>query len=405
MADPENGKRSDLVKLLGEKEAGELILADEGGWNELVREIQARNESLLAAIGRLDGKLQQTNAAVEAAGKRIETVEGGVVAIQNDLKTFKTEIEPQYFRVRLWTSEVHYAIGQLAEITAEVSDLRGQPVPNRPWVDFIASWGQFQPAEGFEQDSLGGAGDRTISVRTDDDGRARVRLRAEVVEAISERDEHEVSTFLETGVPGADKSIGRVILDASTSIDADAAFAIVTEEYDRRLIGRPDPKTVLHRYADAYYAQNNPRVKATVEPEYEWRDYRGTVLAFAKTDADPKTPDQSRGAASIQVTFRDWVRPWILMHYMAPDRTTGLVNDVVERVGASAGKPEEVEKQVASVIAEEDGLIAQARTYEAARIALDRVEAEKDVDLDTVKTAVELQQSVVLFSRMGRIGF
>jgi hypothetical protein len=37
------------------------------------------------------------------------------------------------------------------------------------------------------------------------------------------------------------------------------------------------------------------------------------VLAFVKPDADPLSADGTQATASIQVTFRDWIHPWIIV--------------------------------------------------------------------------------------------
>ncbi|HEU0221853.1 MAG TPA: hypothetical protein VFR34_06520, partial [Paracoccaceae bacterium] len=43
-----------------------------------------------------------------------------------------------------------------------------------------------------------------------------------------------------------------------------------------------------------------------------------TVLAFVKPDDVPGTADGAQAAGAIRVTFRDWVYPWILTHYLPP---------------------------------------------------------------------------------------
>jgi hypothetical protein len=42
----------------------------------------------------------------------------------------------------------------------------------------------------------------------------------------------------------------------------------------------------------------------------EWENYRATVMAFAKPDASPTTPDPTRGVATLQVNFREWIPHW-----------------------------------------------------------------------------------------------
>jgi hypothetical protein len=40
-------------------------------------------------------------------------------------------------------------------------------------------------------------------------------------------------------------------------------------------------------------------------------------MAFAKSDSDPLTADASLGSCAIQVTFRDWIGPWVVLDFLA----------------------------------------------------------------------------------------
>jgi hypothetical protein len=75
----------------------------------------------------------------------------------------------------------------------------------------------------------------------------------------------------------------------------------------------------MQRYLDAYYVQAPSRVATQIGPIATnfWTDYLTTVLAFVRPDADPVSPDGAMAAASIQVTFRDWVTHWIVDDFFA----------------------------------------------------------------------------------------
>ena len=124
-------------------------------------------------------------------------------------------------------------------------------------------------------------------------------------------------------------SIADTILQSTTPMEAklSGAFKTLSVEYDR-----PDAPSLRH-YADNYYLRAKPQIRnPRIFPRFRqrWRDYRSTVMAFVKADGDPRTPDQSRGASSIQVTFRDWITPWIILEYF-PEKET-RVQDFRDRI-------------------------------------------------------------------------
>jgi len=354
----------ELVERLGNKSAGQLIRSND--WNGLVGAI----EDLSATVG----------ARFEAVDGRFADLDARVGALEEDYGGFRRRVEPllsEYYRLTLETARSSYAIGELAEITARVSDLRGEPLDltndaDRPWIDFVvASWGQLKPADGFE--SLGGAGDRAISVRTDAQGVARVRLRSDHAEGFTDEDEDEVVVSLETRLENTGTSIAQTILSAATPIEAKnaGAFRTLTTEYDRTDALR------VRNYADAYFSRNNALITGGIRPPFthRWLDYRSTVMAFARRDGDLLTPDQSRGVSSIQVTFRDWIAPWIITEYFA--ETALLVQNFRNRLAPkiTANLPETVQNIRAEVseLVLDRGLIGRQRDYQVIRNALDEV--------------------------------
>jgi hypothetical protein len=301
-----------LADTLGGKTSGELIRASD--WNSLIDAIEAIEATLNTRITDLSNSVDARFGVVDTA---LATLQANVDELSSRVDDIDATVEAlrQRFRnVTLETAQTEFVIGELAQITARVTDLDGTPLPaeaGRPWIDFVAVWGQLKPVAGFE--SRGGAGDRTISVRVNADGIARVLLRAEHAEGFSDEAEAEVAAALTTIPAGATRSVKDSILFSSTPMEAreSGAFRILSAEYSRT-----DALNVRD-YADAYYVKNPTLAASKFVPNFHhrWRDYRATVMAFAKTDSDPRTPDPALGTCSIQVTFRDWIGPWINLDF------------------------------------------------------------------------------------------
>jgi hypothetical protein len=354
----------ELVDRLGNKRAGQLIKSED--WNGLVAAIEELSATVDARFASIDD--------------RLEELAGGVDALAADFGGFRQTVEPllgEYYRLTMETARSGYAIGELAEITARVTDLRGESLDltneeDRPWIDFVvASWGQLKPASGFE--SLGGAGDRAISVRTDAQGIARVLLRSDHAEGFTDEDEAEVAVSLETTLPTTNISIAQTILSAATPIEAKemGAFRTLTTEYDRTDAVR------VRNYADAYFSKNTALITGVIRPlfTHRWLDYRSTVMAFARRDGDPLTPDQSRGVSSLQVTFRDWIAPWIITDYFV--ETSALVENfrdrLVPKITSNLGESVvNVRAEVGELVLDR-GLIGRQRDYRVIRGALDEL--------------------------------
>ena len=98
------------------------------------------------------------------------------------------------------------AIGELCELTAKVTDLRGNPLSAPyPWVDFVAAWGRLRSKGGFV--TRPGAGDNSLSVQVNAQGIAQVLLRAEHSEGFAEAEE-EQTEFDVVLTSFGDKKIG-----------------------------------------------------------------------------------------------------------------------------------------------------------------------------------------------------
>jgi hypothetical protein len=213
----------ELVNQLGNKTAGQLIKSED--WNGLV-----------AAIENLSATVDERFTSVES---RLQELDTRVDALSQEFGVLREMVEPllgEYYRLTLETTRINYAIGELAQITARVTDLRGGSLDltneaDRPWIDFVVgSWGQLKPVAGFQ--SLGGAGDRTISVRTNAQGIARVHLRSDHAEGFTDEDEAEVALSLETKLPAINQTVAQTILAAATPMEAKnmGAFQTLTAE-------------------------------------------------------------------------------------------------------------------------------------------------------------------------------
>jgi hypothetical protein len=170
----------------------------------------------------------------------------------------------------------------------------------------------------------------------------------------------------------------------------------MTVEYDRA------DAINVRSYTDAFYAKNAALItgKLIPRPIHRWRDYRSTVLAFLKADADPRTPDQSRGVSSIQVTFRDWISPWITLDYLP--KLDLRVTDIRGRLGTkvTGDYRESVDLIIedVKVILAGRGLIGKQREYNAIKSALDALAVTNPPDFlpvltKTVQSAISVQQT------------
>lgn len=379
-----------LLDTLGNKAAGQLIRSSD--WNALVAAV----DGLQAQVASVESTLttQLGNVQTEVSDLRAEFTE---------LQAQVTAVLGQYFRVTMQTSQLTYAIGDLAEITAQITDLFGRPfLPARgqelPWIDFVTLWGQLKPASGFT--SRGGAGDRTIAVQVNAEGVARVLLRADHAEQFSDDEEKEVAGTLETVIPGVDFTFKEAILTARTPVEAKEKGFLrsMTLEYDRR-----DAKT-LRRYTDVYY-KKNPTIlgkPGNTGIFHTWRDYRSTVLAFASADGDPRSPDQSRGVSSLQVTFRDWIGPWLNLEYLV--EIGDLSKSVSEKLkGSIRGTHAESVGRIREFLNDftvEAGVLGKVRNYGVIDEAFTLVDLTNppeyyDALANNMRSAVKLQQSLV----------
>ena len=170
-------------------------------------------------------------------------------------------------------------------------------------------------------------------------------------------------------------------------------------------MGAYDNKTSgVMQYVDNYYAGYGGKVAGgLIHRGGEWRDYRAVVLAFARTDADPLTPDPARGIASIQLLFRDWIEA-VIPVYTSELEIKKDIRDYRERIGLRFTEEyfssyRNVTKEIEDIVKDDRGLLGRVRDYQVVHEALDGIAPDKDQAIvdrvrTTVQRAVALQQTV-----------
>jgi hypothetical protein len=281
------------LQALAPKAPGHLIRAED--WNTLIESL-VEYGTLIAEQAAQIQPLLALPARLSALETRIDQLEQSIEPLLGS------------YIVKLSSARISYATGELCEILATVTDLQGAALPAPfPWIDLVAAWGRLRPAPGFN--SRAGSGDNALSVQVNAQGIARVILRAEHSDGFSAVEEAQILAVLDTRLPSATTTIAQAFMMTTTPNDpqAKSAYQLLHREYDRR------DSSVFRHYADTYHLRTPEWNLEPAAPSItaSWRDFRATVIALAKPDADPTTADGSHGAASIQVTFRDWLWPWI----------------------------------------------------------------------------------------------
>lgn len=368
------------IGTLGGKTAGQLIRPQD--WNTLIN-----------ALGELGATLTGHDQQLGALGQRVTAVESTLqTAVQQveqlsaRVNSLEQEVAPllDSYRVTLSTTRQSFATGELCEITAKVTDLRGRLLAAPlPWVDFVSTWGRLRAKAGFV--SRAGVGDNSLSVQVNAQGVAQVVLRADHAEGFSESEEAQVGAAMNIRLPGQTKTVAQALLGAAAPSDPDAtaAYKVLHTEYERR------DSLAVRSFADVYYLRTPEWGAQAIVPNYwiQWRDYRGTVIALAKPDADPTTADGARGAASIQVTFRDWLWPWA-WNYL--DDIEGLTGDLTLRYTPlfQTDDPPGQLKEIVEADLLDRGVIGRIKYYMAAEKGLERVNPGTGPDPQRTKQQV-----------------
>lgn len=326
IADDLAAMSTELSKLVP-KEDGNLVRSDD--WNILVNQVvalggivdtqQSNYEDNVEHISNLEttltARVEEIENLIGESGDGEGTIISRLVDLEeNKLDTetftqFQSTLDPLLlqYTVTLETDEVNYLLGEVASLTATVRKLDGSTVTSRPWLDFLVSWGDVEAVNGFE--TRPGAGGRSLSVRTNSDGIARVRIKAENLARTSESTDLEIQAFYATEISSQSqtKVIRQAIMEAPDPQDnfMRAMYAETTLRYDNNSFG-------IQAVTDLYYLDKyRGPANDIFFPSGSWKDYRSTIAVFAKDDSNPETPDFGKGVSSIQLNFRDWISSWI----------------------------------------------------------------------------------------------
>lgn len=370
------------VTALAPKSAGQLIRNSD--WNTLIESLLAISATVADNRGRLDQVIADAatlRTELDSAVTRLDVVEA-------DLDTLRTQLSPllENYLVRTSCERTRYAMGEVCVITAEVTTLTGEAITDRPWIDFVTSWGRLRNAPGFE--SRPGVGGTSASVRVNSDGIARVQLRANHTEGFTETEEQEVEGSLKTRVEASNTTIARTILDAASpkEFTARAAFKALSLEYER------SDSNAMRSYVDTYFVRQPEYQIRPIRPNpfTNWRDYRATVTVMAKPDSDPTTADYSRGASSIQITFRDWIDFWIHDFVHDVDPGIRLLLPDLEPIFTKPVREATIEfEKVMKKQLERKGVVGRMRAFDEIKQAVTRVDGVTDPVMEDFRTQVQ----------------
>lgn len=406
---------------LGVKIQGDLIKHDE--WNTLISSVTTIAEELQDLQGQvseietfvgfeqnatytLRDRIETLEAFVGETGDSIatDTLAGRVRKLEetdvveqgefdtfmtDDYNDFKDSIEPlrDQYVVTLETTEADYNLGERAELTATVRNLEGEIPPGRPWVDFITSWGKLKSFNGFS--TRAGIDGHSISVRTNSSGIAKVRISSEHVQELSEEEELQIAGFFESTVSANDgKTVRQTLKEAANASGgkAMAAYGEMKKVYQRSSMAP------IHKFADTYYASNQKGSwQGGISHAGNWKYYRSTVVAIAKEDGDPTTPNSKSAASAIQITFKDWVGPWIGWYF---DDDLFEVGQIVGILGPKVDPRINVTMHILKTTLGDEvesayGLIHQNKILNAFIKAVDQIDIPMDPDV-----SVQLKETV-----------
>ena len=291
-----------LAQTLAPKSPGNLITAAD--WNALVSVVVEYGNDLVG----LPERVTAAETAIDALQTRVDALEslpGRVQALEDETAPLRAA-----YKLTVSTASENFLVGDVAEIVFRATALDGSPLAApMPWLDVVATWGRLRGAPGFSvRDN---AEENALSIQFNAAGLARVQLRSHFTKGFSATAESTFSNAMQLQVQtGGTTKTARQILAASAS----------PQDPDTKLVFKAmhltyDANKSVRNYADAYVGQISgnvfqPGKIGGIISLGEWQNYRATVMAFAKPDANPTTPDPTRGIATIQVNFREWIAHW-----------------------------------------------------------------------------------------------
>lgn len=290
----------DLALTLGGRSPGHLITAQD--WNAVASILVEYGNALIglpAAVAALQDDLAALTLRVDA----LETLPARVQQLEDETAPLREQ-----YRLTVSTTSETVLVGQVATLVFRATALDGTPlVGPRPWLDVVATWGRLRPVAGFV--TRANAEENALAVQFNAAGEARVQLSAQFTRGFSAEQEFNFSAALAQQAGNTGMTVQQAIMAANSPLEANAQVAF------RAMSVRYDASNQFRQFADNYVGQMTAgrfvggHLGGLVQPG-QWQDYRSTVMAFAKPDAAAATPDPTRGIASIQVTFREWISHW-----------------------------------------------------------------------------------------------
>lgn len=302
----------DLAATLGGKAPGHLIRAED--WNALVSVLDAYGDSLdtlstgLAVLQTKVGTLETAmSAAVTALDARIDPLEDLPARVQK----LDEETAPlrQNYLLKVSTVQENYLVGQVAELVFAATTLDGRPLPDpKPWLDVVTTWGRLRAAPGFVVRE--NAEENALAVQFNNAGQVRLQLRSQFTKGLTASTEGSFAGMLQAQAGTSGKTVMKVLQDSSSPQDPEAQMAF------RSISAMYDSNGTVRNYADRYIEQytGGRVIGGVTRVAGEWQHYRATVMAFAKPDAAATSPDPTRGVATVQVNFREWIPNWSRDH-------------------------------------------------------------------------------------------
>jgi hypothetical protein len=337
---------------LGGRTPGELIEAQD--WNDLVAAVAAAEGQLAALSAQTVEQRDQDRKRLDLLEKRTAHLlrvtlkaspmvtavlgppPGGGAPQQAPSPTHVASVQPGP------DPQARHVFGETAEIIAVVEAFPGTPPLDlanevtRPWVDFVSTWGELRPEIGFK--TLAGSGAMSFSVQVNAQGEAKVLLRAPETEGwLTEANGRQVGILLATPLDGR-RRVADGLLQAATpkADEVQAIFKRITPEYERR--DRSDMRTYLDAYLRGVVSREPQKLNTQQRDWDGWNDFRATILAFVRGASDSSTAEPNRGSCSVQVTFRDWIDPWLHLGYFGPAAMDALTKEMRTKLLARVKK-------------------------------------------------------------------